>query len=234
MTKICKKCKQEKPLTDFGKKKSYKDRINNICKTCIKLESEKYRIKNKEKIIERRKISNIKRDTKNKEWNYPNEELKQYKLTHYKKCNKCNETISLNYFNRVGNTCKKCHTKITIQWRKENKTEKRKLRTNELQLKRYHENSSLICLKANTKRLKLTPEWYIEQFNKQNEKCAICNQKEIQINTKGEIKRLAIDHNHKTGKVRDLLCSNCNRALGHFKDDVEIIENAIKYLNKHS
>ena len=39
-----------------------------------------------------------------------------------------------------------------------------------------------------------------------------------------------IDHNHKTGVIRGVLCRNCNSALGLFQDDTEILEKAIRYL----
>jgi len=59
----------------------------------------------------------------------------------------------------------------------------------------------------------------------QNGKCKICN-----INKCLTGKRLAVDHDHATGKVRGLLCGNCNKALGLFKDSATIIEAAIAYL----
>jgi hypothetical protein len=43
-------------------------------------------------------------------------------------------------------------------------------------------------------------------------------------------KRLAVDHCHSTGKVRGLLCVNCNTALGSFKDNLELLKKAVKYL----
>lgn len=55
----------------------------------------------------------------------------------------------------------------------------------------------------------------------QNNACAIC---------KLEVKELCVDHDHETGMVRALLCRKCNTGLGHFKDNVTTIENAIKYL----
>ena len=46
--------------------------------------------------------------------------------------------------------------------------------------------------------------------------------------------KLCIDHCHDTGKVRGRLCSNCNRALGLFQDNVEFLESATQYLKVHS
>lgn len=47
-------------------------------------------------------------------------------------------------------------------------------------------------------------------------------------------KKLCVDHNHETGKARDLLCSPCNSALGFFKENVAVLARAIEYLNRHN
>jgi Autographiviridae endonuclease VII len=59
----------------------------------------------------------------------------------------------------------------------------------------------------------------------QNNCCKICKRNQFEIS-----KKLAIDHCHSTGKVRGLLCQNCNTGLGQFKDNKEFLIEAIKYL----
>ena len=62
----------------------------------------------------------------------------------------------------------------------------------------------------------------------QNGICAICgNLETIQKS------HLSVDHDHKTNKVRGLLCRECNRALGGFKDNRILLQSAINYLLKH-
>lgn len=72
----------------------------------------------------------------------------------------------------------------------------------------------------------ITLEDYMDLDARQKSCCAICNMPEK------EGKVLAVDHDHKTGAVRGLLCNNCNRALGHFKDSEVYLANALKYIGK--
>jgi hypothetical protein len=74
---------------------------------------------------------------------------------------------------------------------------------------------------------------YEELFDKQNHKCAICNKEETRM-IRGKISRLALDHCHKTNKVRELLCHNCNSGLGKFFENITVMQKAIKYLRKHN
>lgn len=55
--------------------------------------------------------------------------------------------------------------------------------------------------------------------------CAICGKKERMRN-----RNLHIDHNHKTGIIRGLLCGNCNVGIGNFKEDINVLKSAIIYL----
>jgi hypothetical protein len=46
-------------------------------------------------------------------------------------------------------------------------------------------------------------------------------------------RRLAVDHDHATGKARRLLCSNCNKGIGNFQEDVDLLRRTIDYLEAH-
>lgn len=67
---------------------------------------------------------------------------------------------------------------------------------------------------------------------KQGGRCAICRQPETVV-MRGKLMRLAVDHCHSGGHIRELLCSACNTGLGSFRDDPERMEAAIAYLRKH-
>lgn len=74
-------------------------------------------------------------------------------------------------------------------------------------------------------------EDYNELFYKQKGVCAICGKKETQrSNPKGKIDSLRIDHNHKTNKIRGLLCSKCNLGIAQFNDNIKLLSKAIDYL----
>ena len=70
----------------------------------------------------------------------------------------------------------------------------------------------------------LTQQRYDELLDEQGGCCGICG-RERQAR-----RRLAVDHDHTTGQVRGLLCSNCNVGLGLFQDSVDLLEQAIGYL----
>jgi hypothetical protein len=64
---------------------------------------------------------------------------------------------------------------------------------------------------------------------KQENLCAICGEEGFMMNERVK-SPLNVDHDHKTGAVRGLLCHNCNRGLGLFQDEVERLKSAIAYL----
>lgn len=71
----------------------------------------------------------------------------------------------------------------------------------------------------------ITDPEYQALLIKQNELCAICGGPPIRAGHS-----LSVDHCHTTGKIRGLLCSNCNTGLGLFKDSPELLEKALLYL----
>lgn len=72
----------------------------------------------------------------------------------------------------------------------------------------------------------LTVEEYDQLLADQDGKCAIC----YTTNPGGSGSRFAVDHNHQTGAVRGLLCSNCNRGIGLLQDDAVVLSNALNYI----
>ena len=77
---------------------------------------------------------------------------------------------------------------------------------------------------------------YNQLLEKQGHKCAICNStdpKGRKSGRGGSIDVFFVDHNHKTGEVRGLLCNVCNRTIGYVNEDVELIKNMIEYVKKH-
>jgi len=79
----------------------------------------------------------------------------------------------------------------------------------------------------------ITIEQYRETLAKQDGVCAICKQPET-TEIRGKVIAMPVDHCHTSGKARGLLCTQCNRALGLFKDNQRVLEAAINYLKKHN
>lgn len=127
-------------------------------------------------------------------------------------CNQCNckfETLDIKVRKRGEKFCSiECYQK----YRKDNKQDSKIL--NILYQKKF--------------RYGLSKEEYYRLYESQNNKCAICNIEEKEIN------KLCVDHDHKTNIVRGLLCNNCNKLLGNAKDNTTILEKAIVYLGNSS
>lgn len=160
-------------------------------------------------------------------------------------CTKCKVEKALDQFHkgspghRFGrhNKCKKC-TNEDNRISKNNKMIKRPLN----ELSDTHCNwakdivPSLNGYKLRAYRLKRDYNLTIEEYDlmvlNQNNRCAICNKEELEIGAYGEIKNLCVDHCHKTGRIRGLLCGQCNKGLGQFKDKIDSLLSAVEYLKK--
>lgn len=129
-------------------------------------------------------------------------------------CPVCNTTEHPKSTNK-GHLCRPCASNRAKQWHKNNP-------------ERYFFNQ----IRA---KYGISQKDYISMVEAQNNKCAICFKEETAPNVwkEGEYRRLAIDHNHKTGEIRGLLCYRCNTTLGKLEDDVNLLEQMVKYLKEN-
>ena len=165
-----------------------------------------------------------------------------------KKCNKCliNKDLNSFYNNKAskdGKTtyCKECINNRQRIWRENNQDHNKNyhIKNKETISKRKKKTNDIYYSKKETKdKVReyylvnthgITLDVYNYMLEKQEGCCSICG---IHISELG-VENLYVDHNHKNGNVRGLLCSNCNLGIGHFKDNIDLLENAIKYLKQH-
>lgn len=122
-------------------------------------------------------------------------------------------------------------------------------KVNAMRLRYYHSNKEKALARVKkyrdnnpdkTKNWKLkdtfgiTLEEYKVMLEKQSGLCSICLKPETYLDKRnGKIRSLSVDHNHATNKVRGLLCRSCNVGIGQFGDNIEVMKNAIKYLEEN-
>jgi hypothetical protein len=152
------------------------------------------------------------------------------------KCSSCNEEKELQEFNRsftikrgYSYLCRKCDKHIKNLDRKNDGFYERKWQTQ----KKNIDRSKLWYRTGKRLHYKNTYGLTLDKFNEmraaQGFKCAICGINESEVKgRKGKI--LSVDHCHMTNKVRGLLCNNCNLGLGNFKDNINSLIKAVKYL----
>jgi hypothetical protein len=136
--------------------------------------------------------------------------LRQHETEGTKACNKCERVLPLTCFysnvreyKGVSGHCKDCHKKYK---------DSRKQRERDLRL---------------TRKYGLNNDEYQRLAAIQNHRCAICGTDDSGHPSSSD---LIVDHDHITGCVRGLLCSSCNVAIGHFRDNVSLLLGAIGYL----
>ena len=146
-----------------------------------------------------------------------------------KKCSKCKIIKNINEFysskkskSGVRSGCKECE---------KNKSDNYEQTLKGKHARMLYNNSPITHNKVLLRKFGITLEEYNKMLKQQNNKCAICKQGEIKLNKYGKPKRLSVDHDHKTNKIRGLLCHTCNTGIGLLKDDIEIIKNALIYLS---
>jgi len=166
-------------------------------------------------------------------------------------CTGCEKEKSITEFGKNNSSksglrsrCKKCESEYGLKRYHSNpkkfNEQKRIYRLNNLEHCKQLERKS--SRKNSTKRLGknrfyklkaygLTPQDYDFMLAAQSFKCEICPTKHESEENK--FQKLSVDHCHKTGKVRALLCTLCNGAVGFVRESLETVENLKNYLIKH-
>jgi len=206
--KTCTKCGTTKALDLFYNDKKSKDGKCHACKVCMnEVTTRNYQKKRKPQ----------------KDWSTDDG---------FKICRKCLERKPISEFNihhgktqtkdKLRNECRDCqkaHSKahyLTLD--KEKERAKRK--------KWYNNNRGKAHGGHLKRKFNLSYEDYQKMFEAQDGKCAICGTG----NPGGRYDHFSVDHDHKTGKVRKLLCTACNHGIGNFKDSPDLLRRAIEYL----
>lgn len=127
--------------------------------------------------------------------------------------------------------CKICRAKAHKQWSLRNPGKIKELNEKHKGTRKAYYNSPEIKLKYRKKYIErkfgIKYDLYQSMHDSSDGKCYICGEPE----TNKRQEYLSVDHDHKTGKVRGLLCNSCNRGLGFFRDNPKYLENAKTYIN---
>ena len=115
----------------------------------------------------------------------------------------------------------KDHIRINqAKWREKNR-EKIRAYAHE-----WHLANPEMVLNLSVKKYGLTAKEYARLLANQGGVCAICGERPAKY-------RLNVDHNHKTGAVRALICHSCNRGIGYLRDSPEVLRKAANYIEAH-
>lgn len=126
--------------------------------------------------------------------------------------------------------CKKCSIQRYNRWCKRNPNKRKE----DYEKIKQNDDHRLSYYRQKLKKYGLTLEKYDKMLEEQNNKCKICKKHENKTDKRyGRTIKLSVDHCHKTGKVRSLLCSNCNAALGQVDDSIKLLKSMIEYLKAH-
>lgn len=131
--------------------------------------------------------------------------------------------------------CDSCFNRRHTAWRDRNRDHVRASARASARAVRSISDKEKSCAAVRKHRLKrqygLTPACLIDMRKAQGNKCLVCN--ETFAETAWGKKAAGIDHDHRTGRVRGLLCTMCNSGIGYFDDNIETMANAIAYLKRH-
>jgi recombination endonuclease VII len=201
--KRCTKCGVLKPLKGFYRHSRMKDGLTTICRDCTKA--------NVHSLGER--------------------QAQRADLPPHKPCRRCGKVKPMEAFAKnkssIGGRRPVCQACVTNEQRQRLEL----LKSCPEHVRKRQETDRVQGLRKRG----VTVEWYDASHAAQNGRCAICGCPEAmgQRDRSGNPRRLAVDHDHRTGQVRELLCGSCNAGLGNFRDSPAILEAAAAYLRRH-
>lgn len=151
-----------------------------------------------------------------------------------KVCRVCGiEKSNDEFYAGQGRTCKECTKAKSEVWRRSNPDRYRATR------RAWEKDNQELAIKRRINRLrkryKISRQQVEELLEKQSFMCLICGVKfhsPFDKNPTEETTKPVVDHDHRDGHVRGILCSACNVALGLLNDDTEIIRAAYNYLKR--
>lgn len=141
-----------------------------------------------------------------------------------KACSRCRLVLPLDRFSRrndrPNSSCRACVVAATRAWKQANPEK------HAAQRERVRESGKQ--REYDLRRYNMTPADYDRLLEAQGGTCAICGV----VSGSRSGRRLVVDHNHATGRVRGLLCFRCNTAIGKLGDSVHGLRNALAYLER--
>lgn len=212
--KICKNCgplTRDKIIIRLRKGKPYK-----ICRPCENKQQRESFKKHRAKYLERDRLART---------------YERAGDTKEMRCSKCKEIKPIEKFNAhmikiKYPYCRDCRIAVTKDHHAKEESK---------QKHREWYNTKYVPVERNLRYIKtygITLDQYNEMSVQQDHKCKICKKPETAKSSlrKDGSYNLAVDHCHKTGKVRGLLCQKCNGGLGQFHDSIQNLYSAIEYL----
>ena len=157
-----------------------------------------------------------------------------------KACSKCGRVLPLSAFSKCSqhksgykSRCKECSKEDSKLYYKAHKVEIIHRTTQWYQEHRTEYNAyrrTYDPWKSRKKLYGIDKETLHKMYEEQDHKCAICGRTLTLCGKGGDA--VHVDHDHKTGKVRKLLCQRCNMALGLFSDNPDLLKKASEYITK--
>jgi len=242
--KTCTACGVEKPLTEFNKHAGCKDGLAGVCKACQCAYNKGYHEKNKDKRREYLEKNKDKTSERQREYRDKNKDKISERHREYREKNKDkiseqrrayrdkNKDKISEYSREYRDKNKARRSKYQREYNEKNKDkigeqrreylEKNKEKLIERRRESYKNNPGKYREIKRKTRYGLTNNDVDQMLYGQCGLCAVCHRPGKET--------LHIDHDHGTGQARGLLCRACNRGIGKFRDSIDTLLSAAKYL----